>query len=424
MASGFACCRHCPRQHGPSLLGRSTVLASCLLNRAKSNTPPTSLPHMCSPKNLYACPAWWNGCKYQINPLEKVQRRALRLICAVFRTSPITAMEIETSIPPIKLQAELTIRCCAIRFNKLPPTNTVIQRLPDTWRNNQQPTNPPPLPQPTNKRQPKTTIQKIAKYTSPDHERIDPYSAPPWNRTATSFPNRLTIAPCNPNTNSREAWKAHVQYIQSMKNKPDAIYIYTDGSKITNRGFTQCGVAAILYNQDTKINTTQMGLGGHTEVYDVEMAALSIRATQATEYITNHPNITHITFFTDNTAAVLAIADPRPQAAQIFATNFHNTMRPILETHNTLTIKIAWCPSHRCIKGNDRVDTLAKEATQRERQTPYSVSRSNALRRSKSTILKLWQIDWRMLNWQAMSSSERITVRHFSFIYCFLPYDI
>ena len=151
-----------------------------------------------------------------------------------------------------------------------------------------------------------------------------------------------------------------------MKNKPDTIYIYTDGSKITNGGFTRCGAAAILYNQDTEINTTQMGLGGHTEVYDAEMAALSIGATQAAEYITDHPNITHITFFADNAAAVLAIADPRPQAAQIFATNFHNTMRPVLETYNTLTIKIAWCPSHCHIKGNDRADTLAKEATQRE----------------------------------------------------------
>ena len=29
-----------------------------------------------------------------------------------------------------------------------------------------------------------------------------------------------------------------------------------------------------------------------------------------------------------------------------------------------------------------------------------------------------------LLNWQAVSSSERITARHFSFIYCFLLYDI
>ena len=37
MASGFACCHRCPRQHGPSLLGQSAVLASCLLNRQRSS---------------------------------------------------------------------------------------------------------------------------------------------------------------------------------------------------------------------------------------------------------------------------------------------------------------------------------------------------------------------------------------------------
>ena len=173
--------------------------------------------------------------------MEKVQRQALRLICTVFRTSPIAAMEIKASITPIKLQTELAIRRCTIRFNKLPKTNLIIQRLPNTWRENQQPTNPPPLPSPTNNRRPKTTLQKIAKFTNPDYERIDPYSTPPWNRAASAFPNRLTVTPCNPKMSGKEARKVHIQLIQAMKDKPDTIYIYTDGSKITDRGFTRCG---------------------------------------------------------------------------------------------------------------------------------------------------------------------------------------
>jgi hypothetical protein len=52
------------------------------------------------PKMLYACTAWWNNTKCQAKPLEKVQRNALRLICAAFRTTPTYALEIEASIPP------------------------------------------------------------------------------------------------------------------------------------------------------------------------------------------------------------------------------------------------------------------------------------------------------------------------------------
>ncbi|KAF8154409.1 hypothetical protein B0H34DRAFT_621319, partial [Crassisporium funariophilum] len=72
---------------------------------------------------------------YQSGPLEKTHCRALCLICAAFKTSPTTALEIEASIPPIQHLAKLHSRCCTIRFNKLPISNAVIQRMPKTWRN-------------------------------------------------------------------------------------------------------------------------------------------------------------------------------------------------------------------------------------------------------------------------------------------------
>ena len=95
-----------------------------------------------------------------------------------------------------------------------------------------------------------------------------------------------------------------------MKDKRDAIYIYTDGSKITDRGFTCCGAVAILYNRETEISSVQLGLGGHMEVFDAEMAALATGASQAAEYIHNHPNTSHITFFTDNATASLQYQTP------------------------------------------------------------------------------------------------------------------
>ena len=84
------------------------------------------------PKILYASPAWWNDTKCQATALEKVQRKALRLICAAFRTTPTRALEIEASIPPLQLQAYLSKKRYAIRLNKLPTSSAVIQRLPNT----------------------------------------------------------------------------------------------------------------------------------------------------------------------------------------------------------------------------------------------------------------------------------------------------
>ena len=89
------------------------------------------------------------------------------------------------------------------------------------------------------------------------------------------------------------------------------------------------------------------------------------------------------------------MADPSPNAAQIFAAKFHNTLQPILATNPQLSISISWCPSHCKIKGNDRADALAKKATQKESQAPYNLSQANAARRSKSSILKIWRKEWK-----------------------------
>jgi ribonuclease HI len=158
--------------------------------------------------------------------------------------------------------------------------------------------------------------------------------------------------------------------------------------------FYRVGAAAVAYNEDHEVSNRKLGLGGHAEVYDAEMAALSLGATQAAEFIATHPDTTHIAFFTDNSAATTTIGDTKPKSAQIFAAKFHSTITPLLRTHPDLTISISWCPSHCGIKGNERADELAKEATHLERQTPYSVSRSNAIRRTKSTIVKLWKQEW------------------------------
>lgn len=84
----------------------------------------------------------------------------------------------------------------------------------------------------------------------------------------------------------------------------------------------------------------------------------------ATKYIANHPGITKIHYFVDNSAAAGAIFDPKPQPGQLYAAKFHRRMTKFLDGGHTHTIEIAWCPSHCNIKGNDRADELAKEATQ------------------------------------------------------------
>lgn len=130
-------------------------------------------------------------------------------------------------------------------------------------------------------------------------------------------------------------------------------------------------------------------------MFDAEMAALSIAATKADDILRDFPNITHIAIFTDNAAATTAIVDPKPDSAQYFAIKFHQTLRPLLEANQNLSVSVSWCPSHCDIPGNERADDLAKKATSLECQIPFSVTRSNAKRRAKKACLKLWQLEWK-----------------------------
>jgi ribonuclease HI len=209
------------------------------------------------------------------------------------------------------------------------------------------------------------------------------------------FPNRVTINGCTKDTEPINAREKHIKVITDYQKDPNTLYIYTDGSKINRSGFYRIGAAAVAYHEGVEMSTSKLGLGGHAEVFDAEMAALSLAASLASDIINNHPYITHIALFTDNAAATSAIVDPKPGASQFFAIRFHSSLRPLLLTHNNLSVSISWCPSHCGITGNERADHLAKEATALQRQIPFNVTYANAKRRSKLAISKLWQAEWK-----------------------------
>jgi len=64
------------------------------------------------------------------------------------------------------------------------------------------------------------------------------------------------------------------------------------------------------------------------------------------------------------------------------------------ESLNKIVV-LSWCPSHCGIKGNERSDELAKQATNLARDSPIRVTRTNALCRNKAALVKLWKREWR-----------------------------
>ncbi|KAJ3502271.1 hypothetical protein NMY22_g18642 [Coprinellus aureogranulatus] len=363
------------------------------------------------PKILYASPVWWNNTSYQRKPLEKVQNRALRLICAAFRTSPIRALELEASIPPLHIHAKLLARRCAIRFNKLPDSSPIIRRLGKEWtshlhyqtshQNNHIQHYPPLPPQPIKRRSRKhpiesTTLLHLARYTDYRHERIDPFLLPPWRRLQSSFDFRIVIDPYPPfkgNDAKKKAADQHMAEVRRLFNTTSNLVIYTDGSLIRKAGFTRVGAGIVLYHQGQEVKSKTLGLGGHAEVFDGEMAALAMGMNLATNFSKNNPHITHIHFFVDNVSAASTIFNPRPTGGQRYAHSFYQLASRFLDTNKDNRISVRWCPSHCGISGNERADRLAKQATSLPSFT--TTTRTNAIRRAKLAAEKEWAKEWR-----------------------------
>ena len=86
------------------------------------------LYHTCIlPIITYASAAWWTGKQKHIQILNKVQNRALCLICAAFCTTPTHALELEASIPPLGLYLDSLTKHTAIHFN----TSYLLRWLPN-----------------------------------------------------------------------------------------------------------------------------------------------------------------------------------------------------------------------------------------------------------------------------------------------------
>ena len=173
------------------------------------------------------------------------------------------------------------------------------------------------------------------------------------------------------------------------------LFVYTDGSMRTICRVRRAGAGTVIYHKGREVKALRMGLGPAAEVYDGELTALLMGATVATRIAANNPSITNIHFYADNSAAIQAIFDPKPKPGQLTALNFHNKISKFLDENDQRRVRIGWIPGHCHIKGNDRADELAKDATTLPNNNPDTRTMTNAKRRAKARVQREWVHEWR-----------------------------
>ena len=217
----------------------------------------------------YGSVIWWHGQSQLEKPLRAIQNLALRKILGVFKTAPISAMEIEAAILPPRLRLDTSLQKYAFRLQKLSdkhPVNQELSLLVNTERELEDQGKPTPKGhlQLNNIRD---SIKGLVDLQS--LELIKHFQFPPWNRNA---PYKVTISPL-----SKEETKTSFE--NQEQEEKTTFSIFTDASNIPNKS-QGIGVGLAVLARNQIIYTRSSNIGQNQLVYNGEFEGI----TQAIEY--------------------------------------------------------------------------------------------------------------------------------------------
>jgi ribonuclease HI len=193
-----------------------------------------------------------------------------------------------------------------------------------------------------------------------------------------------------PHQKSHPAMAPNIVFIENdiiNDSNNNAINVFTDGSKDDS-----CvGSAFCVFRGGTELSSGQYRLGPFCSVFQSELIAIK----KSIEYIANICN-------TNETISVIIKSDSQSaiQAIKQF-NNSHPIVNEIKELIRSLSknviFNIQWVRGHTGIEGNERADTLAKEAANKDlSESIYnSFSLSYAKRHFKTVTVNEWQNIWR-----------------------------
>ncbi|CUA75631.1 Muscle M-line assembly protein unc-89 [Rhizoctonia solani] len=349
------------------------------------------------PVLTYGAPVWFTGIRQKslIQPLVKAQNEGLRWLLGAFRTTPSDAMHHIGSILPIPIALNRLSQNAATRILSLPTRSQLLLRLPRDW-----PDHDPSVPQPTQRRHSNPTIiHHLAGLAHPNAERTFPYFSPPWN-LHNPWGNRLKVSLPSA-TESREQKAESIRFISAHLSSlvsSDSLVIFSDGSRLSSNGHRRTGAGYVITRHGIEVRSVRMALGRKAEVFDAEMYALAGAASSVRTLIASNPDPNPcpptITFCTDSRAAASSIVNLNDHAAQLASIIFRRHIDYLLSLFPSLHVEVLWVPGHRGIKGNERADTLAREAAAQRSMPLFHHTITWARAMAKSKAVKEWSRAW------------------------------
>lgn len=291
----------------------------------------------------YASIAYDNASNTHKKNLEQTQNKALTYICGAFRGTNVAFLQNECGILPLQLrrleaQIKYTLRAETVH------QHITREIFTDHWtlhygKHNK---NQTPI---ANK------IKHFIKKMKQDMQ-VKKYSElPPWKHKAINT-NKTLSQEINKSETPPEISKTKAEQLIDMYR--NTTHIYTDGSKTDNN---KTGYAVYIPKYDVKIS---IRTSNNISVYTTEMLAIK----HSLKWILTNPqktNTTPITILTDSKSSIEALEAPITKKT----TNLINQIKDLI-TQIENRIEIVWIPAHVGIKGNEKADLLAKQATDKQ----------------------------------------------------------
>jgi len=314
---------------------------------------------------------YYTASDHQLSRLDTIQRRMLLKCCGAFCTTASNALQQDCGEMPLALRRKRATlryltRACA---NDTNPARSVVEfhwtsaygkfaegkgTLSSVWSDYRC-----------------TREAEVAKHQVP--------STPPWERTVPttdcSLSRSISKAETLPATMKAEALALIGGYVHQL-------HIYTDASKMTDSG----RVGAAFYVEELEYGHAAR-LTDDVSIYAAELTAIQM----ALDWLSSAARLSQdVVIFSDSLSSVQSFRSCRSASQPLI---FSQALKSVYQLQQTVTF--AWIPSHVGIRGNEIVDALAKQGTERavvDIALPHEFHQEKA--QIDDYIHGLWQVQY------------------------------
>lgn len=301
--------------------------------------------------------------------LDRIQSKALRIICGAFCSTSIAAMQVECGEMPLEIrrtQQELNF-AIKLKATARHPAKSILERnrlsLSHKFTENSKP-----------------LYQKVKDFL--DITNVDEMEAP---RVSDIAPWRLKIAAIDTALSNEVSKKESPEVLKALALERIDMYkctvnIYTDASRDTDNK-----TSAAFYIPSLQVQY-KARLSDHLTIFAAELTAIKL----ALAWVLDHNNVNAVTIFSDSLSAIKAIESGR-------TTSRPNLLNQVLEllTGVDSTVVLVWIPSHIGLTGNEIADRLAGSAianAQVDVHIPLEMGEAYLL--VEQYVVEQWQRSW------------------------------